>query len=96
MSTTPPDQYGTTGTTGTGGGTGAPPVRPMGVSLPGTLPVPGNAEAVFLVLAAIALGILAWVADGLTDRDWWLSFTVLTAAYLISRGIAKASRVFEQ
>jgi lysylphosphatidylglycerol synthetase-like protein (DUF2156 family) len=96
MSTTPPE-HGTTGTTGTGGtvGGGMGANRPM-VALPGTLPIPGNAEAVFLVLAALALAVLAWVADGLTDRDWWLAFVVLGAAYLLSRGIAKASRVFEQ
>jgi hypothetical protein len=66
------------------------------VSLPAVLPIPGNAELVFLVLVAVALGILAWVADGLNDNDWWLTFTVLAAAYLLSRGIAKASRVLEQ
>ncbi len=90
MSTTPPEQHGTSGT-----GMGAGTTRPV-VSIPGTLPIPGNAEAVFLVLASIALAILAWIADGLTDRDWWLAFVVLGAAYLLSRGIAKASRVFEQ
>lgn len=89
MSTTPPpDDSGTTGTT-----YGA--TRPV-VSIPGTLPIPGNAEAVFLVLVAIALGILAWIADGLTDRDWFTAFIALSVAYIISRGIAKASRVFEQ
>jgi len=71
------------------------PQRSM-VSLPAVLPIPGNAELVFLVVVAVALGILAWVADGLTDNDWWLTFTVLAAAYLIGRGIAKASRVLEQ
>lgn len=69
--------------------------RPM-INLPAVMPIPGNAEMVFLILVAIALGLLAWVADGLTDNDWWLSFTVLGAAYLLSRGIAKASRVLEQ
>jgi hypothetical protein len=66
------------------------------VSLPAVMPIPGNAELVFLVVVAAALGILAWVADGLNDNDWWLTFTVLAAAYLLSRGIAKASRVLEQ
>jgi hypothetical protein len=99
MSTTPPEQP---GATGPGTPTGATPPagaytasRPM-VALPATLPIPGNAEIVFVVLAALALGVLAWIADGISDRDWWTTMTVLAAAYLISRGIAKASRVFEQ
>lgn len=82
MSTMPPNQP-------------SQPQRPT-VSLPAVLPIPGNSELVFLVLVAVALGILAWIAEGLTDNDWWLSFTVLAAAYLIGRGIAKASRVLEQ
>lgn len=82
MSTVPPTQP-------------SQPQRPM-VNLPAVMPIPGNAELVFLVVVAVALGILAWVADGLSDNDWWLTFTVLAAAYLLSRGIAKASRVLEQ
>jgi hypothetical protein len=93
--TTPPEETGAPGGTTTGAGTAFGTNRPI-VSVPGTLPLPGNAEAVFLVLVAVALGVLAWIADGLTDRDWFTAFIVLSAAYIISRGIAKASRVFEQ
>jgi hypothetical protein len=60
------------------------------------MPIPGNAEFTFVVLAAIAMAILAWVADGIRDTDWFDWFKWIAAAYLISRGIAKASRVLEQ
>ena len=89
MSTTPSSDR--PGGPGTGGYSSRPTVQ-----LPGTLPIPGNAEAVFVVLAAIGLALLAWIADGISDRDWWTTFTVLAAVYILSRGIAKASRVFEQ
>ena len=55
----------------------------------------GNAEFVVLVLASIVLGLLAWVADGIRDTAWFTSFTAIVVAYLVSRGIAKASRVLE-
>jgi hypothetical protein len=48
------------------------------------LPVPGNAE------------IVAAASDGFTVSDWAIATTWLTAAYILSRGIAKASRVLEQ
>jgi len=59
------------------------------------MPVLGNAEFAYVLLAAIALFFLAWIADGITDRDWWVAFVALSVGYLISRGIAKASRVLE-
>jgi hypothetical protein len=59
------------------------------------LPVPGNAELLVVVLSAILLALLAWVADGIRDTAWFTSFTAIVVAYLISRGIAKASRVLE-
>jgi hypothetical protein len=74
---------------------------PMGYTLgsPGSiarLPFPGNAEfAVFLVVEIIFL-IVAAVADSVTTFHWFYATTVLTAFYLLSRGIAKASRVLEQ
>jgi hypothetical protein len=59
------------------------------------LPMPGNAEfAVYLIVELIF--VLIWiVADSVDTRDWTILTTVLTAFYLLSRGIAKASRVLE-
>lgn len=60
------------------------------------LPVPGNAELAIWLLVEIVLAIVAGVSDGFTAHDWAVATTFLTAAYIISRGIAKASRVLEQ
>ena len=58
------------------------------------MPTPGNAELVVYILATIVVGIVALPSD---DRVNWpefvTAFTFFTFAYLISRGIAKASRV---
>ena len=89
MATTPPEQ---------------PPTTPGGrgpstftFNMPqARMPIPGNAEAVYVVLALFLVAILAWVADGIRDRDWLHFFLWISAAYIISRGIAKASRVLEQ
>ncbi len=88
----------------TGGGTPGgerPAAPPMGYSLGNRgdfarMPIPGNAEFIVLVLATILLAGLAWAADGINDQQWAVYFVALTVAYLISRGIAKASRVLEQ
>jgi hypothetical protein len=60
------------------------------------LPIPGNAELGIWILALIFGAIVVAIADKLTNQDWWLYFTVTSVAYLLSRGIAKASRVLEQ
>ena len=60
------------------------------------LPVPGNAEIAIWFIVVIVLAIVAAVADGYTVGGWALATTVITAAYILSRGIAKASRVLEQ
>src|SRR3954452_9485407 len=60
------------------------------------LPVPGNAELAIFVLVEIILAIVAGVSDGFDAHGWCVATTWLTAAYIISRGIAKASRVLEQ
>jgi hypothetical protein len=66
----------------------------MGV--PATLPIPGNAEFALWVVVVIVFAIL-WAATDAVDAAAFLTATtVLTAAYFISRGIAKASRVYEQ
>ena len=60
------------------------------------LPVPGNAEIAIWFIVEVILAIVAAVADGFTVNGWALATTVITAAYILSRGIAKASRVLEQ
>jgi hypothetical protein len=91
MSTTPPEQP------------SSPP--PGGYDRPGpsvnlnlsALPVtPGNAELVVYILATILIAIIALAADQVDSGAFVTAFTALTFAYLISRGIAKASRVLEE
>jgi hypothetical protein len=60
------------------------------------LPVPGNAEIAIWFIVEVVLAIVAAVSDGFDAHGWAVATTWLTAAYLISRGIAKASRVLEQ
>jgi hypothetical protein len=59
------------------------------------LPVPGNAEFALYLLALIVAWIVVWSMDALNANDWFVFFTVTTAIYILSRGIAKASRVLE-
>jgi hypothetical protein len=84
-------------TTPTEPGGGSPP---LGATFGSTgsiarLPMPGNAEfAVYFIIEAIF--VLIWIiADSVNTHDWTWFTTILTAFYLISRGIAKASRVLE-
>ena len=92
MSTTPPEQQ----------PPAAPPPPPTYAGLGRTpvsgaiLPVPGNAELAVWILVEIVLAIVAGVSDGFDAHGWAIATTWLTAAYIISRGIAKASRVLEQ
>jgi hypothetical protein len=60
------------------------------------LPIPGNAEFAVWLLALIVAWLVCWIADSLSANDWMTFFLWTTAAYIISRGIAKASRVLEQ
>jgi uncharacterized protein (DUF983 family) len=60
------------------------------------LPIPGNAEFVLYLLVMAVISVVVLVDDHYNVPQW-LDFTKwVTAAYLISRGIAKASRVLEQ
>ena len=85
MSTTPPEQppqgY---------GGLGRSPVTGA------ILPVPGNAELAIWFIVVVVLAIVAAIADDFDAHGWAVATTWLTAAYILSRGIAKASRVLEQ
>ena len=60
------------------------------------LPVPGNAEIAIWFIVEIALIIVAAASNRFDMHDWGVATTWLTSAYIISRGIAKASRVLEQ
>jgi hypothetical protein len=88
MSTTPPPDQPTQTTPRTHGG---------GVTLDvARLPIPGNAEFAVYLLALIVAWIVAWASDVLNAASWFDFFQWVTIAYILSRGIAKASRVLEQ
>jgi hypothetical protein len=60
------------------------------------MPIPGNAEF-FLWLAIELILVIVWISASSVDtRQWSIYTVVLTSFYLLSRGIAKASRVLEQ
>ena len=95
MSTTPPSEPPTSETTPTR------PHRPSFGFVGSTgdiarLPVPGNAEFLLYLVVEIVFSLLWWFRDDITTEFWVTVTTVLTAFYLLSRGIAKASRVLEQ
>ena len=95
MSTTPPEQSSTSQSGGydrPGGGPGSN----VNFNLNALMPTPGNAELVVYILGAILVAIIALAADSVDAPGWVDWFKWVTAAYLISRGIAKASRVLER
>ena len=72
------------------------PLTGVGMNVPGTLPIPGNAEFALYVVVLVLFAIL-WAATDSVNANTFMTATMfLTAAYFISRGIAKASRVYEQ
>jgi hypothetical protein len=91
MSTTPPEEPTTTP---------PPPTQYTGLSRTATtgaiLPVPGNAELAIYLLATIVLAIIWASSDALDAGGFANFFTWLTIGYILSRGVAKASRVLEQ
>jgi hypothetical protein len=89
MSSYPPNdpQQPASGSHGRGRGDFTPPVG-MGF-------MPGSSELAVWLLALLVAALVCWVADTLGPGDWMTFFLWTTAAYLLSRGIAKASRVYE-
>jgi hypothetical protein len=94
MSTTPPDQPASEP---------APPqsaartygLRPGNVDF-ARMPVPGNAELIVFLLVWLVIALI-WLFSDEVGAGTFATLTVaLTFGYLISRGIAKASRVLEQ
>jgi hypothetical protein len=60
------------------------------------MPIPGNAEFLVWLLALIVAWLVCWTTDSLTANHWMQFFTFTAVAYILSRGVAKASRVLEQ
>jgi hypothetical protein len=60
------------------------------------LPIPGNAEFAFFVVIWVIMFIF-WLASDHFGTGLFMTLTaVMALGYLVSRGIAKASRVLEQ
>jgi hypothetical protein len=60
------------------------------------MPIPGNAEFAIWAFIEIVFVLIWIIAKSVDTRQWVLYTTILTAFYILSRGIAKASRVLEQ
>jgi len=77
-----------------------PPESPRGPAFnfpeQARLPIPGNAEIAVWIVSLIVAAIVVAIADKITNVAWFDYFKWTTVAYLLSRGIAKASRVLEQ
>jgi hypothetical protein len=67
-----------------------------GMNIQGTMPIPGNAELVVYLAATILIAIIALASDAVNSGAFVTAYTAITFAYLLSRGIAKASRVLER
>jgi hypothetical protein len=93
VSTTPPEQPATPPPPPPAAGYGELGRSPVSGAI---LPVPGNAEIAIWFIVEVVLAIVAAVSDGFDAHGWAVATTWLTAAYILSRGIAKASRVLEQ
>jgi hypothetical protein len=85
MSTTPNEPGGT-----------RPSVGMPNIASGARMPIPGNAEFALWAFIEIVFVLIWIIADSVDTQQWVLYTTVLTAFYLLSRGIAKASRVLEQ
>jgi hypothetical protein len=60
------------------------------------MPIPGNAELAIFLFVWLVLVIIWAAADAVNSFTFsWLT-VVLAVGYMLSRGIAKASRVLEQ
>jgi hypothetical protein len=87
MATTPTDP-------GAAGGGGYASRRP-GMSMSG-MPIPLNSELLIWLLVWVVIALI-WIISDEVGAGTFATLTVaLTFAYLISRGIAKAGRVYER
>jgi hypothetical protein len=80
-----------------GMGPGPPPsYTAMGNFNMARMPVPGNAEFLYVLVALILVAVIAAIADTISVGSWMDYFKWVSVAYILSRGVAKASRVLEQ
>jgi len=84
---------GTATTTGGGSSSGGYGFQPVAGA---RLPIPGNAELAVFLIVWIIIAIIWAASDEVGAGAFVTATTALTFGYLISRGIAKASRVLEQ
>jgi hypothetical protein len=81
MATTPPEE----------------PSRSYGYTAPvARMPIPGNAELAVWLLVWFVIFLIWIISDEVTSGDFAFLTVILTVGYMLSRGIAKASRVLEQ
>jgi len=90
MSTIPPEQQ-----QPPAGGPGRPAYGYNTMNM-ARMPIPGNAEFAVYLLVEIIFVLIWIIADSVDTRQWAIYTVVLTSFYILSRGIAKASRVLEQ
>jgi hypothetical protein len=96
MSTTPPESTPSGGTSGPGSPGSQYGYLPGSGNAFASLPIPGNAEIVVYLAVELLFAIITLASDRV-DAPLFMTATMwLTAAYILSRGIAKASRVLEQ
>ncbi len=89
----PSGSTGTATTTGGGSSSGGYGFQPVAGA---RLPIPGNAELAVFLIVWIIIAIIWAASDQVGAGAFVTATTALTFGYLISRGIAKASRVLEQ
>ncbi len=77
---------------------GTPPGRGYGFTpvAGARMPIPGNAEFVVFFVVWVVIAIIWAASDAVNASLFAVLTTILTFGYLVSRGIAKASRVLEQ
>ncbi|MFN2467051.1 MAG: hypothetical protein ABR521_02810 [Gaiellaceae bacterium] len=78
-----------------------PPEQPQGYGYHGRGPNPlagipmPNPEFLIWLLVVLVVGLIALIDDRVDSTGFVTALTALTVGYLLSRGIAKASRVLE-
>src|SRR5580765_6508711 len=60
------------------------------------MPIPGNAECLLWIIVEIAFAIIRAASDSVDASLFVIVSAVITLGYLLSRGMAKASRVLGQ